>query len=126
MAELGFLPVAPSIRTADEQGSIEIDEVESADTTEDAATPEESTVGLPGWGKVINGLPYEDERLLYNQLGEYYGYTSRVFRSLCDVVTIAVTPSLLYLAVSAQDNVRTAILSGVASLIFLVYGLTRK
>lgn len=124
MAQFGFLSISERTRSEDFYGDVTVDEsTPKEDDVEEEAT-DEDTRGFPGMGRVIRGMSAEDEQKLYDELLKNYTYD--IYNRVSDAGTLTISAALLYFAVSSHDNVRTALLAGVATTVFLVYGYLRK
>lgn len=124
MAQFGFLSISQRTRSEDLHGEVVVDENTPEEDTVEEEVTDEDTRGFPGMGKVIRGMSAEDEKNLYDELLKNYTYD--IYNRVSDAGTLTVSAALLYFAVSSQDNIRTALLAGVAAAIFLVYGYLRK
>lgn len=124
MAQFGFLSISERTRSEDFHGDITIDEDTAEENAVEEEAADEDTRGFPGMGKVIRGMSAEDEQNLYDELLKNYTYD--LYNRISDAGTLTVSSALLYFALTTQDNVRTALLAGVATTIFLVYGYLRK
>lgn len=118
---IGFLSGLSSSQEDDINGEVFVDEDVEEDGEEEEA---ESTLGEPGWGKVINGMDAVTEVNLYTELVKAYGIPRRALVS--DGVAITLTTGGILLGYVSDEPVKAVTMMGLAWITVMVYIGSRK
>lgn len=118
---IGFLSGMRGGQDEDIDGEVFVDEDEEEEVEEEEA---ESTLGEPGWGKVINGMDAVTETKLYEELVKAYGIPRRALAA--DTVAVGLSVGGIILGYISDDPLKALTMIGLAWVTAMVYIGSRK